>query len=191
MGIETHADLPREKSLEGEPAGKIAQGEIVVQLDEKFRIRVGKKILAWDFPGIDSAERNCGLVTSGDHQFRGPANIALANKQIQVAIGAHRRVAIRLHREHWPFYDKGTDSLRGEPVQYAKQLRRQPQSKKILHTLAIDKRLPYFRRDQALFETAETRCQMAGHAVFFREDEQASPIHGTEQASKPLTITRW
>jgi hypothetical protein len=32
---------------------------------------------------------------------------------------------------------------------------------------------------------------MAGHAVFFREDQQASPIHGTEQASKPLTIVRW
>src|SRR6266481_918975 len=35
--------------------------------------------------------------------------------------------------------------------------------------------------DQALFETAETRCQMAGHAVFFREGEQASPIRGPEQ----------
>jgi hypothetical protein len=134
-------------------------------------MRIEKKILAGDFPGIDSPERDCGLVTSGAHQFRGPPDIPLANEQVQVAIGAHRRVAIRLHREHWTFYDQGADSLRGEAVQYARQLRRQPQSKNNLRTLAIDKRLPYFRRDQVLFETAETRCQMAGHAVVFREGE--------------------
>src|SRR5260370_400737 len=101
------------------------------------------------------------------------------------------RHALPLPREHWPFSDQGADSTRGEPVQYAKELRGQPQSKKLLLALPIDKRLPCFWRDQVLLETAETRCQMAGHAVFFREGEQASPIHGTEEASKPLTIERW
>jgi len=39
MSIEAHADVPREKILEGEPARKIAQGEIVVQLDDEFQLR--------------------------------------------------------------------------------------------------------------------------------------------------------
>jgi len=161
-----------------------------VQLDDEFRMRIEKRYWPGIFPpsmALSGLRRRNQRRSSIPWPDECPAGE-------QASPGRHRRASPGRHTpapRALAFYDQGADSLRGELLQYAKQLRRQPQSKNNLRALAIDKRLPYFRRDQALFETAETRCQMAGHAVFFGEGEQARPIHGTKQASKPLTIERW
>src|SRR5260370_39118204 len=94
-------------------------------------------------------------------------------------------ISIGLHCQYGPFYDEGADSLRSEAVEYAKQLRGQPQSKKIPRALAIDERLPDFRRDQIFFKTAQRCHEMSCHAMVFREDKQARPIRGTKQARDP------
>ena len=48
------------------------------------------------------------------------ANVALANEQIEVAIAAHRGIAIGLHRKHRPFDDQGPDSLQSKTIQDTK-----------------------------------------------------------------------
>jgi len=47
-----------------------------------------KKILARNFASIDGGERDGGGVTCSAHQFRGAANVGLANEQIQVTVAA-------------------------------------------------------------------------------------------------------
>ncbi len=191
VGIESHTDLPSEKFLKGEPAGKIAQRSVVVQLDDEFRIRHGEKILAGNFSGVNGAERDRRHEAEGAHHFRGAANVLLTNEQVQVAIGAHRRVTIGLHRQYWPFYDQSANSFRGEAIEDAKKLRSQSQCEEHSLSLAIGERLPYFGRDQRLFKITKARGQMASHAMFLREDKQTRPIRGAEQACKPLAIVRW
>ena len=114
--IDAHADLPREKFLKRKAAGKIAQRAVVVQLDDEFRIRLGEKILAGNPAGVNGAERDCRRLTCRAHQFRGPANVTLPNEHVQVAIAAHRRVAIGLHRENRSLYHQGLNTLRTEQL---------------------------------------------------------------------------
>src|SRR5260370_26132315 len=96
--IQRNTDLARKKILKWKPARKIAQRDVVVQLDDEFRIRLREKILARNFPGVDGAKPAGGYEVCCTHQFRGTANIPLANKQVPVAVPAQRRVAISAHR---------------------------------------------------------------------------------------------
>src|SRR5260221_12033658 len=60
---------------------------------------------AGDLPGIDCGERNSGRETVSAQQFRGAADVALANEEINVCIATHRRIALGEHRQDPHFYD--------------------------------------------------------------------------------------
>src|SRR5207245_6968849 len=115
-------DLSFKPSFEGKPAREITQGVIVVEFEQFFSIPPAKKVLAGDFPGVDRADGNFWLVAGIDHQFCGAANIALAHEQIQVAIAAHRWLAVGPHRKDRPLDHQHTDFFRGESLEKTEQL---------------------------------------------------------------------
>jgi len=117
VAIDLYADLSREKLCKRQTTGKITQREIVVQLDEEFRIRLGKKILAGNFPGVDSAEGDSRQKAASAHQFRGAANILLWNQQVQVAVAAHCRIAVGPYRQDRPFDGYRANSMSAELLQ--------------------------------------------------------------------------
>src|SRR5260370_16937984 len=79
VAIDLYADLSREKLCKWQTTGKITQREIVVQFDEEFRIRLGKKILAGNFPGVDSAEGDSRHKARTPHPFRTATTLLLPN----------------------------------------------------------------------------------------------------------------
>ncbi len=82
VDILVHESAPRETLFERQGSGKVAQREIVVQLDEQLCVAIGEKILAGNFAGVDGADGNGCHVTCGQQQFRGATDVALADEQV-------------------------------------------------------------------------------------------------------------
>jgi len=53
MTIELHASLAREELFDREPAGKVAQREIVMQFNEQPTVGPREKILSRNLSGVD------------------------------------------------------------------------------------------------------------------------------------------
>jgi len=49
----THGFGGQKKFIKREPARKIAQGKIIMQLDDELRLRLREEILARDFPSVN------------------------------------------------------------------------------------------------------------------------------------------
>ena len=189
VAIEAHADLPREKFFEGKPAGKIAQREIVVQLDEKIRIGLGEKILAGNFAGIDGAERNGGLRSPqrSSIPWRGecPAG-GQANPDRHSCAWRDR------HRPAWqapdPFTTSAPIPVGSETIQKAKKLRRQSQRERKFAHAGDRSAFALFLPEPGLpLKIAQTALPDVLYAVLFRKDQQAGPIRGAEQIGEPLS----
>ena len=85
VAVDAHANPAREEFFDGKRAGKIAQREIIVQLDDQLRVSLGEKILPGNFAGINGTEGNGCLVTCSQQGFCGAADVSLADKEVEIA----------------------------------------------------------------------------------------------------------
>jgi len=105
-----------------------------------------RKILAGNFPGVEHAAAR-RLVAAGNHQFRGAANVAPTNEQIEIAIAAHCWITIGRTRERGP----SRQVRRSRKANWSK-MRNSSAScagDEVLSALTIEKRLPCFPRTES------------------------------------------
>src|ERR1700687_2518371 len=109
-------DLPFEPLFDGKAAGEIAQRKLVVKFKEQVRTWLREKILAGNFSGVDGCKGHCRDEARCDHEFRGAANVPLTNEEIEVAVAAHRGVAVGPDREDRTFDNQCADSRRSKLI---------------------------------------------------------------------------
>src|SRR5690242_20663316 len=114
--VEAYVKLAREEVLDGKWPGKISQGQVIVEFDQQFRIRVGEEVLSGNFAGVNGPERHRGLITGRNHQLRRAADVALPDEQIEVAVGTHGWIGIGLRSERRSFCYQYRDSLPAEEL---------------------------------------------------------------------------
>src|SRR5213082_4038517 len=75
MPIDAHANPPGDEIFDGNGTGKITQRQVIVKLDEQFRIRLAEKILPRNFACPNGVERNRCLVARTNQQPRSAPDV--------------------------------------------------------------------------------------------------------------------
>ena len=104
------------------------------------------------------------------------ANVPLADEEINVAVAAHRGIAIGPDREDRALHDECADSCRSKLVQNTEELRRHAQRDKVLGALTIEKRPLCLLQDRVSIQLAEARREVAQNAVLSCKLKQPRPI---------------
>src|SRR5438105_9938794 len=102
MPIDAHANPPGDEIFDGNGTGKITQRQVIVKLDEQFRIRLAEKILPRNFACPNGVERNRCLVARTNQQPRSAPDVPLPYEQVEIAVD---RKSTRLNSSHeWISY---------------------------------------------------------------------------------------
>lgn len=121
--VESDAGAAGEEGVQGERAGKIAQGALGVQLHDGVRALAQKKKLAGNFSGGGRREGNLGGKTAILHDARGARNVAVVHEEVEIAVLAEAGVAEGLRRKHRAFDRDALDALGRETPGEQEELR--------------------------------------------------------------------